>query len=42
MTEVNRPWNDRSLPPEEGACLLVAAMTEDEKFSWLSGQSPSR
>jgi beta-glucosidase len=37
VTELNRPWADRSLAPEERARLVVAAMTENEKFSWLSG-----
>ena len=32
-----RPWNDHSLAPEERARLVVVAMTEDEKFAWLSG-----
>lgn len=30
-------WQDRSLPPEQRAALVLAAMTEDEKFNWLSG-----
>ncbi len=32
-----RAWNDRSRSPEERAALVVAAMTQDEKFAWLSG-----
>ncbi|QNM60548.1 Glycosyl hydrolase [Xanthomonas hortorum pv. vitians] len=31
------PWSDASLPPETRASLVVQAMTEDEKFAWLSG-----
>ncbi|MEV2211266.1 hypothetical protein AB0H86_07260 [Streptomyces sp. NPDC050997] len=30
------PWQDRRLTPDERAHLVVAEMTEDEKFSWLS------
>ncbi|MFE7838735.1 glycoside hydrolase family 3 protein [Streptomyces sp. NPDC057474] len=30
------PWQDRRLAPDERAHLVVAEMTEDEKFSWLS------
>lgn len=37
MTESTRPWEDRSLSPDERARLVVTAMTEDEKFSWLAG-----
>ena len=32
-----RAWNDRSRSPEERAALVVAAMTQEEKFAWLSG-----
>ncbi|WP_267347032.1 glycoside hydrolase family 3 C-terminal domain-containing protein [Sphingomonas sp. GM_Shp_2] len=31
------PWQNRDLLPDERAKLVVAAMTEDEKFAWLSG-----
>ncbi|MEA9588628.1 beta-glucosidase [Xanthomonas sp. WHRI 10064A] len=31
------PWSDASLPAEVRAWLVVQAMTEDEKFAWLSG-----
>ncbi len=38
MTEVTaRPWADRNLDADERARLTVEAMTEDEKFAWLSG-----
>ncbi len=33
-----RAWNDRSRSLEERAALVVTAMTEDEKFAWLSGR----
>lgn len=32
-----RPWEDRTLSHDIRARLVVAAMTEDEKFTWLSG-----
>ena len=32
-----QPWKDRTLPPTERARLVVAAMSEDEKFAWISG-----
>ena len=32
-----RPWADPRLDPAERARLVVAEMTDDEKFSWLSG-----
>ena len=34
---VNRPWTDRSLPPEERARLVLAQMTLDEKLGLVSG-----
>jgi beta-glucosidase len=34
---MQRPWMNRDLAPDARADLIVAAMTEDEKFSWLSG-----
>lgn len=30
--QVDRPWMDRSLSPDRRAALVVAAMTDDEKF----------
>ncbi len=30
------PWTDTSLPPERRAAMVVAAMTQAEKFAWLS------
>lgn len=30
-------WSDTTLSPETRAALVVSAMTEDEKFAWLSG-----
>ncbi|MFF5004958.1 glycoside hydrolase family 3 C-terminal domain-containing protein [Streptomyces phaeochromogenes] len=35
-SEPAHPWQDGRLTPDERARLVVAAMTEDEKFSWLS------
>lgn len=32
-----REWSDTTLSPETRAALVVSAMTEDEKFAWLSG-----
>jgi beta-glucosidase len=32
-----QPWFDTQLTPDERADLVVAAMTEDEKFAWISG-----
>mgnify|MGYP000032076438 CR=1 FL=1 len=37
MTDMTNPWDDSSLSPDERARLVVAAMTQDEKFSWLAG-----
>jgi beta-glucosidase len=37
VTEPTRRWNNRSLSPDERARLVVAEMTDDEKFSWLAG-----
>lgn len=37
MTDTTHAWNDRSLSAEARARAVVEAMTEDEKFSWLSG-----
>lgn len=34
---VDRPWSDQRRGADERARLLVAAMTEDEKYSWVSG-----
>ncbi|MGW4913272.1 beta-glucosidase [Streptomyces sp. NPDC004270] len=34
--ETAHPWQDRRLTPDERARLVVTAMTEDEKFTWLS------
>ena len=31
-----RPWMDRGLTADARAALVVEAMTQDEKFSWLS------
>ena len=33
----HHPWIDCSLSPDTRAAMVVAAMTEDEKFAWLSG-----
>lgn len=30
------PWTDTSLPSELRAAMVVAAMTQAEKFAWLS------
>lgn len=30
------PWQDSQLSPDDRAALVVAQMTEDEKFAWLS------
>ena len=35
--EPAHPWQDAQLSPDERARLVVAEMTEEEKFSWLSG-----
>lgn len=37
MTEENRRWNDRSLPPDEQARLVMAAMTEDDNRVRITG-----
>jgi beta-glucosidase len=34
---MQHPWGDAKQSPDERAQQVVAAMTEDEKFSWLSG-----
>lgn len=31
------PWSDPNLPPDARAALVLAEMTQDEKFAWLSG-----
>lgn len=33
----DRPWTDQRRSPEERARLVLAAMTDDEKYSWVSG-----
>jgi beta-glucosidase len=33
---LKHPWGDRNLSPDRRADLVVQAMTEEEKFSWLS------
>lgn len=33
---MSKPWLDKQLGPDERAHLVVNAMTEEEKFSWLS------
>ncbi|MGI4955784.1 MAG: beta-glucosidase [Janthinobacterium lividum] len=33
----SQPWSNSTLPPDQRAALVLAAMTEDEKFAWLSG-----
>jgi beta-glucosidase len=37
LDEPARPWQDPQLSPDDRARLVVAEMSEDEKFSWLSG-----
>ncbi|MBY6005331.1 glycoside hydrolase family 3 C-terminal domain-containing protein [Salipiger bermudensis] len=37
MAPETYPWQDATLDPDTRARLVVAEMTEDEKFSWLSG-----
>jgi beta-glucosidase len=34
---IDRPWTDQRRSPEERARLVLAAMTDDEKYSWVSG-----
>ncbi|WP_205630622.1 beta-glucosidase [Pseudarthrobacter sulfonivorans] len=34
---IDRPWSDIDLTPDERADLVVEAMSEDEKFAWISG-----
>ena len=36
MTTDDFPWQDATLDPDTRARLVVAEMTEEEKFSWLS------
>ncbi len=33
----HHPWIDCSLSPDTRAAMVVAAMTEDEKYAWISG-----
>ena len=41
IPDLGRPWADPALPPDRRAAMVVAAMTQAEKFAWLTARRPS-